>query len=105
MSTDIYLTLNVDGIQPSKGSQQGIWPGPTKPSREEMKVLFRPLVDELVTLEKGTIFKFYNEHDASVATGAFPIGACCDKLAQSILQFLLKPTEPFGCGSCEMEGN
>jgi len=128
----LTLTLNVDGIQPRKGSQQaiwpiliiineiplkkrfaieniilaGVWPGPSKPSRAEMSLFFRPLVDELLTLEQGVTFSLYDDDDDDIFVTArvFLIGACCDKPAQSLLQFLPEPTAEHGCGRCEVSG-
>ena len=127
----LTLTLNVDGIQPRKGSQvsiwsilivineiplkkrfaienvilAGVWPGPNKPSRADMSLFFRPLVDELLTLEHGTRFSLYaDDDDISVTARVFLIGACCDKPAQSLLQFLPEPTAEYGCGRCEVPG-
>ena len=74
----IILTMNVDGIQPNKGSDQNIWPallaknkinlkkryspenviiagiwfGLSKPSRIQMSLLFKYIVFELQELEK-----------------------------------------------------
>jgi len=86
----ITLTMNVDGIQPNKGSDQtiwpvllvineikkkkrfslenlivaGVWPGPSKPSRIEMSLFFKNIVSELQELEQGYLFQLYSpEHD------------------------------------------
>lgn len=78
----ITLTLNVDGVSPHRASDLsiwpiflvineiekskrfalenvlvgGVWPGPTKPSREEMYLLFTGIVEQLKALEKGKMF-------------------------------------------------
>ncbi|CAF1674104.1 unnamed protein product, partial [Rotaria magnacalcarata] len=126
----LTLTLNVDGIQPNKGSQKtiwpillvinelplkrrfaieniilaGVWPGPSKPSRTEMSLFFRPLVEELITLEQGAKFQYQDDNNSSTSARIFLIGACCDKPAQALLQFLPEPIATFGCGRCEVEG-
>jgi hypothetical protein len=126
----LTLTLNVDGIRPNKGSQQtiwpillvindlplkrrfaieniilaGMWPGPKKPSRTDMHLFFRPLTDELLTLEQGATFTFYDDNHTSIFARVFLIGACCDKPAQALLQFLPEPIATYGCGRCEVPG-
>jgi hypothetical protein len=121
----------VDGVQPKKGSQQaiwpiliiineiplkkrfaieniilaGVWPGPSKPSRAEMSLFFRPLINELLTLEQGVTFSLHDDDDDIFVTArVFLIGACCDKPAQSLLQFIPEPTVQYGCGRCEISG-
>jgi hypothetical protein len=128
----ITLTMNVDGVQPNKGSDQslwpvllvineikrkkrfslenliiaGMWPGPSKPSRSQMSLFFKNIVSELQELEQGQLFKLYSpEHDDhSQFIKVFLIGACCDKPAQCLIQCLPEPTAFFGCGRCEIEG-
>ena len=128
----ITLTMNVDGIQPNKGSDQslwpilfaineidrkkrfslqnliigGMWPGPSKPSRIQISLLFEHAISELRELEKGHCFQLYSpDHgDYSQIIKVFLVGACCDKPAQALLQFLPEPTAFFGCGHCELEG-
>lgn len=127
----ITLTLNADGIQPHKSSTQtiwpillvineiplkrrfsienivlaGVWPGPSKPTRNDMSLFLRPLVNELLILEQGENFDFYNEDNNSITACVFLIGACCDKPAQALLQVLPEPTAAFGCGRCEVKGS
>ena len=124
----LTLTMNIDGIQPSKGSQStiwpiilvinelplnvrfaleniilaGFWPGPSKPSRDEIKHLFRPLVDELLLLEAGHPFRLLNQHVQIVHV--YLIAACCDKPAQALVQCIAQPHAAFGCARCELEG-
>ncbi|CAF4268937.1 unnamed protein product [Rotaria sp. Silwood2] len=125
----ITLTLNADGIQPHKSSTQtiwpillvineiplkrrfsieniilaGVWPGPSKPTRNDMNSFLRPLVDELLRLEQGENFELHNQDDDSVVARVFLIGACCDKPDQALLQCLPEPHAAFGCGRCEVE--
>jgi hypothetical protein len=82
----------------------GIWPGPSKPSRPEMSLFFRPLVDELLTLQQGVTFFLHDDDDTSVTARVFLIDACCDKPAQSLLQFLPQPIAEHGCSRCEVSG-
>ncbi|CAM4819408.1 unnamed protein product [Rotaria magnacalcarata] len=126
----ITLTLNADGIQPHPSSVQtiwpillvideiplkrrfdieniilaGVWPGPKKPTRIEMSLFLRPLIDELLNLERGEHFDFHDQDNNAVTARVFLIGACCDKPAQVLLQFLSEPTAAFGCGRCEVKG-
>ncbi|CAF4466881.1 unnamed protein product, partial [Rotaria sp. Silwood2] len=123
----LSLTINIDGVQPSKGSQTtiwpillvineippnlrfklenvvlaAVWPGPSKPSRDEVRLLFRPVIDELIHLESGHPFHLSdgNIHILHV----YLIGACCDKPAQALSQCISEPTAAFGCGRCEVE--
>ncbi|CAF1397986.1 unnamed protein product [Adineta steineri] len=81
----------------------GVWPGPRKPSRVEMSLFFRNLIDELISLEEGVKFKLYDANDTSIFTRIFLVGACCDKPAQALLQYLPEPIAAFGCGRCEVE--
>ncbi|CAF1341599.1 unnamed protein product [Rotaria sp. Silwood1] len=125
----LSLTINIDGVQPSKGCQTtiwpillvineippnlrfklenvvlaAVWPGPSKPSRDEVRLLFRPAIDELIHLENGHPFHLSdgNIHILHV----YLIGACCDKPAQALSQCISEPTAAFGCGRCEVEGN
>ncbi|CAF4182121.1 unnamed protein product, partial [Rotaria magnacalcarata] len=124
----LTLTLNVDGVKLSKNSQTtiwpillvvneippnsrfkienviiaGVWPGPSKPSRGEIRLLLRPFIDELLYLESGYIFDFHDGTTDKVQV--YLIGACCDKPAQAILQCISEPTAAFGCGRCEVSG-
>ncbi|CAF4166937.1 unnamed protein product [Rotaria magnacalcarata] len=128
----ITLTMNIGGIQPNKGSDQsiwpvlliineinrkkryspensiiaGMWPGPSKPSRTTISLLFKNIVADLQELEKGHLFKLYSlEHDNHFETiKVFLICACCDKPAQCLIQCLPDPIAFFGCGNCEIEG-
>ena len=128
----ITLTMNIDGIQPNKGSDQnlwpvllvvneiigkkrfslqnliiaGMWPGPSKPSRSQMSLFLQNSVAELQKLEQGQLFKLYSaEHNHYYQfIKVFLIGACCDKPAQCLIQCLPEPAAFFGCGHCEIEG-
>ena len=129
----ITLTLNIDGIQPNKGSKKTIWPillvvneiplqyrfspenlilagvwsGSTKPSRTSMAHFLRPVVNELTRLENGAAF--YIPSDASLSNHesirirVYLIGACCDKPAQASVQNIPEPIAAFCCGRCEIE--
>lgn len=128
----ITLTLNVDGIQPNKGSDQsiwpvllvineikrkkryslenliiaGMWPGPTKPSRTEMFLFFQNIISQLQELERGQLYELYStEHGCRREfLKVYVIAACCDKPAQCLIQCLPEPTGYFGCGQCEIKG-
>jgi hypothetical protein len=128
----ITLVMNVDGVQPNKGSDQslwpvllvvneiarrkrfslenlilgGMWPGPTKPSRSQMSLFFEIITSQLRALEQGRVFRLYSngEEAKSKFIKIFLIASCCDKPAQCLIQCLAEPTAFFGCGSCELEG-
>ncbi|CAF4638964.1 unnamed protein product [Rotaria socialis] len=69
-----------------------------------MSLLLRPLIDELLNLERGEHFDFHDQDNNGITARAFLIGACYDKPAQALLQFLPEPTAAFGCGRCEAKG-
>ncbi|CAF4145520.1 unnamed protein product, partial [Rotaria magnacalcarata] len=83
---------------------EGVWPGPKKPTRTEMSLFLRPLIDELLNLERGEYFDFHDQDNNAITARVFLIGACCDKPAQVLLQFLPDSTAAFGCGRCEVKG-
>ena len=127
----LTLSMNVDGIQPNKGSDQslwpillvineinrkkrfslenliiaGMWPGPSKPSRPEMSSFFQNIVKDLKLLEQGRRFDLYKaDEDDDQFIKIFLIASCCDKPAQCLVQCLSEPTAFFGCGFCEIQG-
>lgn len=129
----ITLTLNVDGIQPNKGSDKsvwpvllicneisrkkrfflenlivaGIWPGPSKPSRSDMSVFFENIVQEMQVLENGVEFQLFSLDNEPIyaQVKVFLIASCCDKPAQALIQNISEPIAAFGCGRCEIEGS
>ena len=124
----LTLTLNIDGVQPSRNAKSTIWPillainelppkrrfsleniilggvwsAKAKPSRDHAKLLLKPLIDELLNLEQGHRFALSdgNYH----AVHVYLIAACCDKPAQVLVQCIPEPIAAFGCGRCEVEG-
>lgn len=128
----ITLTINVDGIQPNKGTDQsiwpvlliineisrkkrfarenlilgGMWPGPAKPSRGQMTLFLEKIVLQLKILEAGRMFQMYSTSDdiQTQFLKVFLLTGCCDKPAQALLQCLSEPTAFFGCGACEIKG-
>ena len=124
----ITLTLNIDGIQPSRNSQSTIWPiilvindlppdrrfaleniilagvwsGKTKPSRDSVKLFLQPMIDELIDLEKGYLFA--SSDNSYYMKYVYLIAACCDKPAQALVQCIPEPIAAFGCGQCEVSG-
>ena len=124
----LTLTMNIDGVQMSKGTQSsmwpillvvnelaptvrfdienvilaGVWPGPSKPTRDQIKLLYRPLIDELLRLERGHSFTLSEDRDEVIQV--YMIAACCDKPAQAIVQCISEPIAAYGCGRCEIEG-
>ena len=128
----ITLTMNLDGIQPNKGSDQSLWlvlfvineikkkkryslenvvigamwPGPSKPSRAQLNLILEKIVSELRDLESGRPFELYScdQRDKSEFLKVFTIAVCADKPAQCLLQCLPEPNAYFGCGHCELRG-
>ncbi|CAF4261843.1 unnamed protein product [Rotaria magnacalcarata] len=117
----ITLTMNIDGVQPNKGSDvsiwpvlmvvneirrskryslenvilAGVWPGPKKPSRDYMAIFLRSIVDELKCLEAGRMFQLRTadgENMKEIFVKVFLITSCCDKPAQCLVQCLPEPT-------------
>ncbi|CAF2108247.1 unnamed protein product [Rotaria magnacalcarata] len=129
----ITLSLNIDGIQPNKGSKKtiwpillvvneiplkyrfapenlilaGVWPGATKPTRTYIAHFLKPVVAELSHLEDGVAFYLQSDVPSSnrqiVRIRVYLIGACCDKPAQALVQNIPEPIGAFGCGRCEVE--
>ena len=128
MDRILTLTLNIDGIQPSRNTQSTIWPivmvinelppqrrfalenivpagvwsAKSKPSRDSVKLFLQPLIDELLDLEKGYLFA--SADGSYYAIHVYLIAACCDKPAQALVQCIPEPIAAFGCGQCEVEG-
>ncbi|CAF3617238.1 unnamed protein product [Rotaria sp. Silwood1] len=133
--TDLFITLtmNVDGVQPNKGSDSsiwpvlivvneirrrkryslenvilaGVWPGPKKPSRDDMAIFLKGIVNELKCLEAGRKFQLRSTDGESVEEAfikVFLVSSCCDKPAQCLVQCLAQPTAKFGCGKCAIRG-
>lgn len=130
--TFLTMVMNVDGIQPNKGSDQslwpvlfvineierkkrfslenliigGMWPGPSKPTRSQMSIFLQHIVSQLQALEQGRMCQIYSpdENIRMKFIKVFLIASCCDKPAQSLIQCLPEPTAFFGCGNCELEG-
>ena len=125
----LTLTMNIDGVQMSKGCHSsvwpilfvinelphsirydienvilaGVWPGPSKPNRDQIRLIYRPIIDELLALEYGHSFKLSSDHVEHLHV--YLIAACCDKPAQALIQSIAEPTAAFGCGRCEIEGD
>jgi hypothetical protein len=127
----ITLSMNVDGIQPNKGTNKSIWPslmvcnelplkerykidnlivsgiwsGPKKPNRETMSLFYEQTVEELVHLEEESYFEV-QMHGCTVKVKlkVFLIASCCDKPAQALIQRIPEPIAAFGCGRCEVQG-
>lgn len=124
----LTLTLNIDGVQPSRNAKSTIWPillvinelplkrrfaleniilggvwsAKSKPSRNDARVFLQPLINELLNLEQGYHFVLSdgNYHVVHV----YLIASCCDKPAQALAQCLPEPIASFGCGRCEVQG-
>ena len=81
----------------------GIWPGPSKPSRDQIRLMYRPLIDELLSLEHGHAFTLFDDHIEVLEV--YLIAACCDKPAQAVVQCISEPIAVYGCGRCEISGD
>ena len=125
----VTMTMNIDGVQLSRGSQStlwpilfvvnelppnvrfsieniilaGVWPGPSKPSRDQIRLMYRPLIDELLSLEHGHAFTLFDDHIEVLEV--YLIAGCCDKPAQAVVQCISEPIAVYGCGRCEISGD
>ncbi|CAF1577303.1 unnamed protein product [Adineta ricciae] len=128
----LTLTMNVDGVSPNRSSSLsiwpvflvineiekgkrfalenlivgGIWPGPSKPSREHMFVFLTDIVEQLKVLERGQVFHVHSSCGSSrrISLKVFLTSCCCDKPAQCLVQRIAEPIAKFGCGACEIHG-
>lgn len=124
----LTLTLNIDGIQPSRNARSTIWPilmvindlpphrrfalenlilagvwsAKSKPSRDDARSFLQPMIDELRNLEKGHLFR--TSADFHQFIRVYLISACCDKPAQALIQCISEPIAAYGCGRCEVPG-
>lgn len=124
----ITLTMNVDGVSISKSSKSSLWvitfvinelekserfqiqnvlvggiaECKTKPSRKEMSVYLQSIVNELLILQNEHCFKDCNEHIEFHKI--FLLGACMDKPAQAVVQYIGEPNGGYGCGKCLLKG-
>jgi hypothetical protein len=124
----LTLTLNIDGVQPSRNTQTTIWPiimvinelplkrrfaleniilagvwsAKSKPSRDSVKLFLQPVINELRELEKG--YPFMCSDGVYSVVLVHLIAACCDKPAQALIQCIPEPIAAHGCGQCEVEG-
>ncbi|CAF3408645.1 unnamed protein product, partial [Rotaria sp. Silwood2] len=75
-----------------------------KPTRTIMQLLLKPIVEQLVELEKPHLFqmKAYNNNYKMIQM--YLIGTCNDKPATSLVQNSPEPIAKFGCSRCELPG-
>ena len=125
----LTLTMNIDGVKFSKNSQESIWPvimvinelhpsvrfnieniiladtwsASSKLTRDYIRRLFRPIIDELRQLELGHRFTLSNNQQVFIKV--YLIAASCDKPAQSLVQCIAEPIAAYGCGRCEVQGD
>lgn len=127
----ITLTINTDGIQPYCNAEKsiwpvtlvvneidrkkrysfqnliiaGVWPGPSKPKRDEMSSFLGVISNELTELEQGFYYECrLNSTWTLQFLKVFVICACLDKPAQALVQNLAEPIAKYGCGRCEIRG-
>ncbi|CAF1266170.1 unnamed protein product [Rotaria magnacalcarata] len=129
-SNFITLLLNVDGIAISGSSDislwiftfiineikrsdryklqncilGGVWPGPKKPSREQIYAMLKSMTDELQLLENENVYIVRALGNQMIKLKVFLIGSTCDKPAQAIVQNIAEPIGKYGCGRCEIPG-
>ncbi|CAF2133026.1 unnamed protein product [Rotaria magnacalcarata] len=129
-SNFITLLLNVDGIAISGSSDislwiftfiineikrsdryklqncilGGVWPGPKKPSREQIYAMLKSMTDELQLLENENVYIVRVLGNQMIKLKVFLIGSTCDKPAQAIVQNIAEPIGKYGCGRCEIPG-
>ncbi|CAF4297275.1 unnamed protein product, partial [Rotaria magnacalcarata] len=129
-SNFITLLLNVDGIAMSGSSDNslwiftfiineikrsdryklqncilgGVWPGPKKPSREQIYAMLKSMTDELQLLENENVYIVRALGNQMIKLKVFLIGSTCDKPAQAIVQNIAEPIGKYGCGRCEIPG-
>ncbi|CAF2094813.1 unnamed protein product [Rotaria magnacalcarata] len=127
----LTLVMNADGVQVSKDASLSLWiitlaineikrserfklkniiiggivPCPSKPTRDHMRNVFAPIIQELLTLERGETFevKSLNENPF-ICLKTYLIACCADKPAQSLVQSISEPIGAYGCGRCEIKG-
>lgn len=127
-SNFISLIMNVDGIEIAKSSQSSLWvisfvinelkkreryqiqnvlvggvgAGRSKPSREEMALYLRPIINELLVLERE--HRFQTSDNIYLEFKIFLIAGSLDKPAQSIVQNIAECNGAYGCGKCCIMG-
>ena len=128
-----FLTflMNADGIQVSNNSTTSLWiftlivneikrterfklknviiggivSASSKPNHIQMQALLSPMIDELLSLERGVVLEMKSsDYHVTKHLKCFLIASCCDKPAQSLVQGISAPTGAFGCGACEIKG-
>ncbi|CAF1661149.1 unnamed protein product [Rotaria magnacalcarata] len=127
----LTLVMNADGVQVSKDASLSLWiitfaineikrserfklkniiiggivSCPSKPTRNHMRKIFAPIIQELLILERGETFevKSLNENPF-ICLKTYLIACCADKPAQSLVQSISEPIGAYGCGRCEIEG-
>ncbi|CAF4113129.1 unnamed protein product, partial [Rotaria magnacalcarata] len=124
----ITLIMNVDGIAIGNNTEESLWIMTCaineikrqdrfkihnaiicgicscfkKPSRSIMQILLKPIVEQLLLLEKHHLFqmKAYSNDYKLIRT--YLIGVCNDKPANSLVQNAPEPIGKYGCTRCEL---
>lgn len=82
----------------------GVWPGPQKPTRQQMFAMLKSMTDELKSLETEHTYLMRALGYRFMKLKVFLIGSTCDKPAQSMVQNTPEPIAMFVCGMCELPG-
>ncbi|CAF4026360.1 unnamed protein product, partial [Rotaria sordida] len=124
------LIMNIDGIAIGNSTQESLWIITCaineikrrerfkihnaiiagicscfkKPTRTIMGLLLKPIVDQLIQLEKHHLFQMKAYHNEYRLIRTYLIGVCNDKPANSLVQNAPEPIAKFGCTTCEIPG-
>ncbi|CAF4396510.1 unnamed protein product [Rotaria sp. Silwood2] len=126
----ITLMMNIDGIAIGNATQESLWIITCtineikrqerfkvhnaiiagicscfkKPTRTIMGLLLKPIVEQLIQLEKHHLFQMKAYHNEYKLIRTYLIGVCNDKPANSLVQNAPEPIAKFGCTTCEIPG-
>lgn len=75
-----------------------------KPTRTIMQLLLKPIVEQLIQLEKPHLFQMKAFDNNYKLVQLYLIGACNDKPATSLVQNSPEPIGKYGCSRCELPG-
>ncbi|CAF0965188.1 unnamed protein product [Rotaria sordida] len=124
----ITLMMNIDGIAIGNTTQESLWIITCttneikrqerfkvhnaiiagicscfkKPTRTIMGLLLKPIVEQLIQLEKYHLFQMKAYHNEYKLIRTYLIGVCNDKPANSLVQNAPEPIAKFGCTACKM---
>lgn len=76
-----------------------------KPTRTIMQLLLKPIVEQLLLLEKHHLFQMKAYNNDYKLIRIYLLGTCNDKPANSLVQNAPEPIGKFGCTRCELPGS